>query len=882
MAEYLAPGVFVEETSFRQKTIEGVGTSTAAFVGPARFGPLSGLPELLTSFGDFERVYGGIDPLRFSDPGVVPNYLASGVRAFFENGGRRCYVSRVASTAEPPVAAAAAIGGAATGLMLQARHPGRAGNFQVTLTLRMGPNVLDPGTPTRLRGAREHDVVWIDDLDGTPNQLAALHDAFDETSSLWTFELRRDGAGADGTLGLVTELDTTTTRDVRIITVDVEIGRLGEFLDPQVHAGLSLHPPHRRSLQRVFAGADAPRATELFFPLVINAPESMDGPALAALLLGGAGAATAPVGSTWRLHLAGATEGSVEVSFGAASVTVGVDTTALAVATALGEAGLTGVTVQRPEPGTYLLTMDRQPVGAIGTNLLAGPGSVAVRAGTRFTVDTSPDGTFSLAVGGQATPAFDSDVAPGVVDDALDALFGLGDVHVVGAGSQRLLVTLWGSHTEELTIQGGAQLAADVSPNPVPILELDVRAAGGDVALGFDEAALTSVTIAQDDPNDVLTDIADALGLDAGDVAREGSTFVIRLAPASAGAVVFADPSGLVAAPGSVVPLLTRVDEPLTRPGGTAVLAVRLDGGHDGGHPDPDGYAGRGDELRKSGLTALEDLPDVSIVAAPGSTALYGEDPVRAAATVQVVGSLIRHCEHMAYRIAVVDSPPGQLPGEVLAFRGEFDSSHAALYHPWIETFDAVTRRPQPFPPSGYVCGVYARNDVSRGVHKAPANETIALAIGFEATINTRQQELLNPAGVNCLRRLDQRGRRVWGARTMSSDPEWKYVNLRRYFAYLEASIDRGTQWAVFEPNGPLLWDNVQRTVADFLLNEFANGRLLGTAPQEAFYVRCDRSTMTQNDLDNGRLVCEVGVSPLRPAEFVIFRIGQITLDAAG
>jgi phage tail sheath protein FI len=180
------------------------------------------------------------------------------------------------------------------------------------------------------------------------------------------------------------------------------------------------------------------------------------------------------------------------------------------------------------------------------------------------------------------------------------------------------------------------------------------------------------------------------------------------------------------------------------------------------------------------------------------------------------------------------------------------------------------------------VAGIYARNDIERGVHKAPANEVVRLAIGFEAAISTAQQELLNPEGVNCFRSLDRRGRRLWGARTMSSDPEWKYVNLRRYFAFLESSIDRGTQWAVFEPNGERLWANVQTTVADFLFNEFVSGHLLGSTPDEAFFVRCDRSTMTQNDLDNGRLVCLIGVAPLRPAEFVIFRIGQKTLDAAG
>jgi phage tail sheath protein FI len=215
--------------------------------------------------------------------------------------------------------------------------------------------------------------------------------------------------------------------------------------------------------------------------------------------------------------------------------------------------------------------------------------------------------------------------------------------------------------------------------------------------------------------------------------------------------------------------------------------------------------------------------------------------------------------------------------------RGTIDSTHAALYYPWV-TVDDPLAVGEPaelsLPPSGFVAGIYARNDTERGVHKAPANEVVRSAINFEFLVNTRQQEALNPEGINCLRFFEGRGFRVWGARTVSSDPEWKYLNVRRYFAYLERSIERGTQWTVFEPNGPRLWSNLQRTVEDFLYNEFVSGRLAGRTPQQAFFVRCDETTMTQNDRDNGRLICLIGVAPLRPAEFVIFRIGQKTADA--
>ena len=234
----------------------------------------------------------------------------------------------------------------------------------------------------------------------------------------------------------------------------------------------------------------------------------------------------------------------------------------------------------------------------------------------------------------------------------------------------------------------------------------------------------------------------------------------------------------------------------------------------------------------------------------------------------------------MRYRVGVLDSGDGQTLGNVRNFRATIDTTRAALYYPWVRVFDPLTEREINLPPSGFVAGIYARNDVDRGVHKAPANEVIRLANGFEVLLNKAQQDVLNPDGINCLRYFEGRGFRVWGARTASSDPEWKYLNVRRFFVYLERSIEKGTQWAVFENNGPELWANVRSTVEDFLFNEFANNRLLGTKPEEAYFVRCDRTTMTQNDLDNGRLVCLIGVAPLRPAEFVIFRIGQKTADS--
>lgn len=260
------------------------------------------------------------------------------------------------------------------------------------------------------------------------------------------------------------------------------------------------------------------------------------------------------------------------------------------------------------------------------------------------------------------------------------------------------------------------------------------------------------------------------------------------------------------------------------------------------------------------GLAELGRTGGISTVAAPGNPG---------AAT-----SLIEHAEKMRYRIALIDPPLAIEPSAAIDFARALDSSRAALYYPWVKTGGSVV------PPSAFVAGLYARNDLEHSMAKAPANQPLRTAAGLERDLTRAQLDLLNPAGVNCFRHVRGRGVVVWGARTLSKDPEWKYVSVRRYLAYLEESIDKGTEWAVFEPNGEALWGGVRRAVEDFLHGQWWSGELMGARPEEAYFVRCDRSTMTQEDIDGGRLICQVGVAPVKPAEFVIFRIGQWTANA--
>jgi phage tail sheath protein FI len=316
-----------------------------------------------------------------------------------------------------------------------------------------------------------------------------------------------------------------------------------------------------------------------------------------------------------------------------------------------------------------------------------------------------------------------------------------------------------------------------------------------------------------------------------------------------------------------------------------------LGGGSDGARPDPDtvrtSFGGAEADpdvatMKATGLAALGEIDDIAIVAVPDAGDLGDED-----LSFAVHSALVAHCQDLRYRIGIVDGVRDASLNAIRRYRGRFDTKYAAMYYPWIEILDPLQRPAQGappdrllLPPSGFVAGIYARSDIERGVHKAPANEVVLGLTRFEVNINKGRNDVLNPDGINALRFFEGRGNRVWGARTMSSDPEWKYVNVRRLFIYLEHSIDKATQWAVFEPNNERLWNNIRRTVEDFLLVAWKDGALMGDKPEKGFFVRADRTTMTQNDLDNGRLIVLVGVAPTYPAEFVIFRIGQWTADA--
>jgi phage tail sheath protein FI len=266
-----------------------------------------------------------------------------------------------------------------------------------------------------------------------------------------------------------------------------------------------------------------------------------------------------------------------------------------------------------------------------------------------------------------------------------------------------------------------------------------------------------------------------------------------------------------------------------------------------------------------SALNSFRPIDEITMVAVPG------------ALDVNIQTAILDHCENAGDRFAIIDGQraasltPADIQGTLR------DSNYAALYFPWINVFDPVTSANIFVPPSGHMAGIYARVDNLRGVHKAPANEVIQGAVGVETRLSRADQDGLNPDGINIIRQFNGNVT-VWGARTLGGDAngEWKYVNVRRLFLFLRESIDEGTQWVVFEPNTPDLWAKITRNGTAFLTNVWRSGALFGLTPQEAFYVKCDAETNPPPDVrDLGQVVTEIGVAPVKPAEFVIFRISQ-------
>jgi phage tail sheath protein FI len=802
MPDYLAPGVYVEETNYRDSSLTGVSTSTAAFVGPTAYGPTSGTPQLITCLADFTRIYGGFDQLTFSGPtATMPNYMALAVRAFFQEGGSLAYVSRLYAPATSKVqshVATAILRNAAGTLTVAAAAPGpEANGTNVTFNFKLQPPSAEPPAA---------GTVMVSDVQDGPEG-ASAHGIYVMGANGQLYD--KDGT-AKGTFA-----DLSSSHQLRTLVISGMTAQTpGSVESSFVTAQMTLNPD----------AADFARTTPDQPVVVSYVPannQTMGHAAnVAELLLHVPGLGSSLLDSLGRL------QPNTDVP---ATVTLTAGTMAS------GGSGQTGTASYSGASSSWSVTA-RWP-GAYGN------------ASVQCTLRTGPN----CLVSGTVKGVSDYDVlVPTGSTNASDAPSYL--VRMQPDSSGRLQPVLYQGTTAVTIPTSGTllQLVMDVVVTMPDAAGTTYTYSG----LTWDPADPRSLSQTFfDNPQDPTIPII--VELPAGVAGDAVANAVLKLAPTKGS---------------TLQQLLGKTLSTVSAPAPAILLPLK--GGSDGVVPVSGDYDGSSSPDEKVGLVALEDVEDVAIVAAPGSTASY--DSAKPANVVAITEALIAHCEKMKYRVAVLDSPPGLSVQNMLAYRQNFDSEYAAMYYPWVQVMDPTSNRVVNTPPSGFVAGIYARSDGQYGVEKAPANEVVRTAVGFEFTINKGQQEVLNPAGVNCFRVFPQTGKRLWGARSISSDVLWRYINVRRYFCYLEHSIDNGMQWAVFMDNGQQLWDNVRRTVESFLMTEWKNGRLMGGKPTDAYFVNCGfPATMTQNDLDNGRLVCEVGVSPVRPAEFVIFRVGQ-------
>lgn len=429
-------------------------------------------------------------------------------------------------------------------------------------------------------------------------------------------------------------------------------------------------------------------------------------------------------------------------------------------------------------------------------------------------------------------------------DDAATATITLGGVDFVASGPGT-----WGNRVWIKLVDASSTVAGRTTSRfRVQVAYWDTAPPGGSVPDPFDSAqnkVLPRPAYVED--FDEL-EFVDETSPDYYGKRLESGSVLVRLA--------VENPPPLAAAPVTAAPTA-----PLTQ----------LAGGTDGAALTINDYKGENtDSRRRKGLAALDldEYREVALVTAPG---VYD---------VTICKAIYEHCERNHFRFAVLDSEPNQGNAGSLDPRANMVTQYAAYYYPWVYVSDLRTGAKKKIPPSGHILGLYARTDIARGVWKAPANDTLAGVFDLEYYVDTGTQEVLNPRSVNAIRKFPGRGIQVWGARTLSDNTLWRYISVRRLFIFLEHSIYDSTQWIVFEPNDERLWERVKDTIRLFLRTQWRNGALMGATEDEAFQIACDRSTMTQDDILNGRLICQIGIAPVRPAEFVVFQIYQNTAEA--
>jgi uncharacterized protein len=852
MPEYLAPGVYVEEED-AQQPIEGVSTSVTGFVGVTQRGPLDTEPAVLvTSFPEFERTFGGYFTPNFSPapPANSPplNMLPHAAAGFFKNGGKLLYIKRVASRNTAPVAAAASLENTvavptlmtrltsnanvgATTLQLASLRGIQNGTKLVLTQVKNGVTSKSPGTLT---------VASYDDASGQLTLSAALQAppvyeaAFTDVTV--TTKLK-DNVNVGNTLTLATLRGLQNSEKLILTQTKPGSAPITSQTLTVTHFdstnGVVTFSPPLPVGSPTFEVAFTKVAVTLLKPL----QNDVNG-----------GVTTFNVDDSLGIQ-AGETLVLTQVKNG-------VTTTSppLPVQTYVDATGI--VTLSAPLPPSPLAGYETQYTTVAVT---ADGVFTPVDNTNKFALQAADPGAWGNDITVQITPssrpvAQAQIVSVGTSNDTLvlnsASNFYPGAIIEINTTTQKFyakIKSVSGSGVVLTAPLATLQVAA-ISANlgAAPVVPVFVRTCEFDVAAsyGTTHENFRGLTLDNSTPNFYATAIVNG--------------------------------SSLLTVPQSAPPAFPSdqiTTDPSTMPIALDGLNVALTGGTDGGVPDPLDFVGEdngpGD---RTGIQALIDVSEISIIGAPGIT------------DQQTQNELIAQCENLKYRFAILDPAPSATNGvpslgDIQAQRNLYDTKYAAIYYPRLIVDDPLTDNPLAIPPSGHMAGIYAQTDDSRGVWKAPANVVIRGITDLELKVSKGEQEILNPEPNNiCVLRdfrAQGRGLRVYGARCITSLTEWKYINVRRLFIFLEASLDLGTQWAVFEPNDDRLWNRLIQSVSAFLTTVWREGGLMGSKPEEAFFVKCGYDTMSQDDIENGRLIMLVGVAPVFPAEFVIIRIGQ-------
>ncbi len=863
MAEYLHPGVFVEEKSSGVRPIEGVGTSTAAFIGVTAKG-VPNKATFITTWAQFVRGFGDLIP---------SSYLPYAVSQFFNNGGKRCYIVRalnvVSSVAASRDLADQETAAARNTLRVMAKGAGKWGNGLLVTVQNATSN---PTTEFKLVIAQDDPanvVELFDSLSMDPASDDYVETAINDVSDYITV---KDLAASD-VIGFAQKVSTPALADPvpflgggETVTLETSDGTVNTV----TFTGNVVRATVLTQLNAAWAAFNVSVSLDVTNHLVVKSSSpGFD----KYFILGG----TATLAARPLLGLAGFAAGT--------GVAIGATLKSAAQATfdTTGGNNLLNISVHG----------DAVPLITLSANVAHTAATLAAEINTALGAGSNAHGLLSVSTQGNR-----------VVISTVNK--GAADSHLVLSGTAATQLQFRPfDRSVALTVDGQGRSEAAFA-----------QSALGPFALS--DGSNFTVTV----NNGVLADPAANIVI----TVPLGAANIANLAQATATEIMTAiNTASTAAGQGSIAAVVTnrvvirqgrkgnfytlQVGDGLKSPnirlkfetsvktgyveGDTASPYLRpasnidaqgiiqpwpLQNGDDGPPVSNTDLIGNAD--LKTGLHALDDVTDVNFVAIPG-----GSD-------AGVISQAVGYCGIRHDCVFIADSPgkttkdsPITDPSHVadfLANKVTTKTSYGAFYYPWMLVDDPVGSGKNPtryVPPSGFVAGMYARIDNTRGVWKAPAG-TEANVIGplaLEYSTTDSEQDILNPIGVNCIRQFPASGIVIWGARTMGtlSDPEWRYIPVRRYAIYLEQSIYRGTQWAVFEPNDARLWASLKANIEDFLMGEFRKGALAGTTPQQAFDVKCDADLNPDSEVNAGRVNMEVKFAPLKPAEFVIIRISQ-------